>query len=129
MLDWLKTVDDVSGWRGWTGVTYAARHLRRRMASGMMGFGATFFPSREALTRSRDFEEFLGTAENIDGIFIVGRTFIRNHSNRFRRIRRVIFPDPSSKSFLFYEAGTGEPNLAEYVRRATFVCLEMGIKV
>ena len=88
MLDWLKTVDDVSGWRGWTGVTYAARHLRRRMASGIMGFGATFFPSREALTRSRDFEEFLGTAENIDGIFIVGRTFIRNLRRRAREYKQ-----------------------------------------
>jgi hypothetical protein len=129
MVGWLDTLDNVSGWRGWTVAPYVARWLRRRMLRSMMGFGATFFPSREALTKARDFEEFLGTAESIDAIYVVGRSFIRNHSNRFGRFRRVIFPDPTSKSFLFYEAGTGEPNLAEYVRRSTFACREIGIKV
>lgn len=127
-LDWLA--DSSPRWLRYVGVRQGARAIRRRMGRAVIGFGATFFSSREALEQSRNFGEFLGSAERIDAIYVVGRSFIRDHSDRFRRIRRLILPDPTSASFKFYEQSTGEPNLAEYVVTATQICrTQIGIQV
>jgi hypothetical protein len=113
-----------SKWARYTGFRWLARKIRRRMALSMIGIGATFFPSRDALNQSRDFNEFLGTAEDIDAIFVTGRVFIQDHHDKFRRIKRIIFPNPESASFKFYESHTGETDLAACIRRATVICRE-----
>jgi hypothetical protein len=125
MSEFLNTVLDGAAqirWLRYVGLAQLARWLRRRMGRVMIGVGAKFFPSRDALNQSRDFNEFLGSAEEIDAIYVTGRVFIQDHHNRFRRIKRVIFPDPESNSFRFFAESTGETDLAECVRRATAVC-------
>jgi hypothetical protein len=109
-------------WLRWIGVRQLAVWLLARHSRAMIGFGATFFSSRAALEQHRSFDDLIGSTEAVDAIYVTGRSFIRNDSARFRRIRRLILPDPRSDSFRFYERSTGEPNLADSVMRATAVC-------
>ncbi|MHC2335254.1 hypothetical protein [Bradyrhizobium sp. USDA 4454] len=125
MPDWaqslLRAISNTR-WLRWIGLRQLASWLLARYGRAMIGFGADFFSSRVALEQHRSFDDLIGSTEAIDAIYITGRSFIRNDSKRFRRIRRLILPDPRSDSFRFYEQSTGEPNLAESVLRATAVC-------
>ncbi|MGY8678574.1 hypothetical protein Q2941_12300 [Bradyrhizobium sp. UFLA05-153] len=125
MPDWAQSLLQAisnTRWLRWIGLRQLASWFLARHGRAMIGFGANFFASRTALEQHRSFDDLIGSTEAVDAIYITGRSFIRNDSKRFRRIRRLILPDPRSDSFRFYEQSTGEPNLVDSVLRATAVC-------
>jgi hypothetical protein len=125
MPEWLHSLLEGAAkarWLRFLGIRQIASWLLARMGRAMIGFGASFFASRAALEQHRSFDDLIGSTEAVDAIYVIGRSFIRNDSKRFRRIRRLMLPDPRSESFKFYEQSTGEPNLVDSVMRATAVC-------
>lgn len=76
-----------------------------------------FFPNRKTLDRSRDYDDFLGTADTIYACYVTGRKLRQYDIKNISHVREVILPDPTSKSFLTFANSIGEP-----VNQQLYVC-------
>lgn len=118
-------------WLRWSGLPWAARLIRRSMVDAMIGLGASFFSSRDALERRGSFDDLLGSASKVDAAFVTGHKIMHRQDQHARHIVRLILPNPQCESFLFYEQSVGESigSLANQIIGATRECREKGIKV
>ena len=86
-----------------------------------------FFTTREELERAKPFDQFLSKAANIDAVFSTGRGF-RYERENWRRITRLILPEPTAPSFQFYEGSVSE-RLADDIENAIEECRKRHIEV
>ena len=119
-LEWFATA--YGGWSflRWISISRIASEWLQKRTGVLVAPGFKFFPDREALERQRNYGEFLGTAQQINCMFISGRKLKVHEIENVSHITEVILPDPRSESFRhFCQSIDDLENLVRYVCQST----------